>query len=265
MLLEEVLLEEVHEEEDGGDFAIDAFGFADGGVVGVADGAVGFDLSDGGVVGIADGAVGVNFADGGVVGVADGAVGFDLADGSVVGVADGAVAFDLADGGVVGVAKGLGFEGGRHEQQEGEEEGNDVFHRSGWAAMIWLHTEQKTRAAAEPLLAEKGRGGGTAAYGVGLGTLFGTALGGDEDGAVSAAGAIDGGFLEDLDVIDVVNADEVKAFDYHAIDDEEGCLVSVEAVGASDVEFGVLTGTTSLVDDETRNASLQGHGDVGVA
>ena len=159
MLLEEVLLEEVHEEEDGGDFAIDAFGFADGGVVGVADGAVGFDLSDGGVVGIADGAVGVNFADGGVVGVADGAVGFDLADGSVVGVADGAVAFDLADGGVVGVAKGLGFEGGRHEQQEGEEEGNDVFHRSGWAAMIWLHTEQKTRAAAEPLLAEKGRGG----------------------------------------------------------------------------------------------------------
>ena len=106
VLLEEVLFEEVHEEEDGGDFAIDAFGFADGGVVSVAD---------------------------------------------------GAVALNFSDGSIVGVAKGLGFEGGRHEQQEGEEEGNDVFHRSGWAAMIWLHTEQKTRAAAEPLLAEKGR------------------------------------------------------------------------------------------------------------
>ena len=104
--MEEVLFEEVHEEEDGGDFAIDAFGFADGGVVCITD---------------------------------------------------GAVALNFSDGSIVGVAKGLGFEGGRHEQQEGEEEGNDVFHRSGWAAMIWLHTEQKTRAAAEPLLAEKGR------------------------------------------------------------------------------------------------------------
>ena len=250
MINGEKLLEEVHEEEDGGDFAIDAFCFAygcvvgvancavgldfpDGSVVGIANGAVGFDLANGGVVGIANGAVGLDFADAGVVGVADGAVGFDLADGSVIGVADCAVALNFSDGSIVGVAKGLGLEGGRQEQQEGEEEGNDVFHRGGWAVMTWLR-----------LLA---------------------ALGGDEDGAVSTAGAIDGGFLEDLDVIDVVNADEVKAFDYHAIDDKEGCLVGVETVGASDVEFGVLTGTTSLIDDETRNTSLQSHGDVGVA
>ncbi len=173
MINEEKLFEEVHEEEDGGDFAIDAFGFAygrvvgvangavgldfpDGCVVGIANGTIGFDLAYGGVVGIADGAVGLNFADAGVVGVADGAVGLNFADAGVVGVADGTVGFDLADGSIVGVAKGLGFEGGRHEQQEGEEKGNNVFHRSGWAAMIWLHTEQKTRAAAEPLLAEKG-------------------------------------------------------------------------------------------------------------
>ena len=173
MINEEKLLEEVHKEEDGGDFAIDAFSFSNGGVVGVANGAVGldfpdgrvvgisngaigFDLANGGVVGVADGAVGLDLADAGVVSVADGAVRFDFADGGVVSVADGAVALNFSDGSIVGVAKGLGFEGGRHEQQEGEEEGNDVFHRSGWAAMIWLHTEQKTRAAAEPLLAEKG-------------------------------------------------------------------------------------------------------------
>jgi hypothetical protein len=65
-------------------------------------------------------------------------------------------------------------------------------------------------------------------------------------------------------VIDVVNTDEVKAFDYHTIDDEERCLVGIETVGASDVKFGVLTRTTSLVDDEARNTPLEGHGDVGV-
>ena len=66
-------------------------------------------------------------------------------------------------------------------------------------------------------------------------------------------------------MIDIVNADEVKAFDYHAINDEEGCLVSVEAVGASDVEFGVLAGTAGLIDDKAGNTPLEGHGDVGVA
>ena len=121
MINEEKLLEEVHKEEDGGDFAIDAFSFSNGGVVGVANGAVGLD-----------------FPDGSVVGISNGAIGFDLADGGVVSVADGAVALNFSDGSIVGVAKGLGFEGGRHEQQEGEEEGNNVFHRSGWVAMIWL-------------------------------------------------------------------------------------------------------------------------------
>ena len=160
MINEEKLLEEVHEKEDGGDFAIDAFSFSYGRVVGVANGAVGLDFPDGSVVGISNGAIGFDLADGGVVGVADGAVGLDLADADVVGVANGAVRFDFADGGVVsvadgavalnfsdgsivGVAKSLGFEGGKHEQQEGEEEGNNVFHRSGWAAIMWLYTEQK--------------------------------------------------------------------------------------------------------------------------
>ena len=126
------LLEEVHEEEDGGDFAIDAFGFAYGGVVGVANGAVGVDLAEGGVVGVADGAVGVDFAKGGVVGIADGAAGVDLAYGGVVGVADGAVGVNSAYGGVVGITDGLRLEGHREEKQEGEEEEKDVFHMNRW-------------------------------------------------------------------------------------------------------------------------------------
>ena len=162
MINEEKLLEEVHKEEDGGDFAIDAFSFSngrvvgvangavgldfpDGSVVGISNGAIGFDLADGGVVGVADGAVGLDLADAGVVGVADGAVRLNFADGGVVSVADGAVALNFSDGSIVGVAKGLGFEGGRHEQQEGEEEGNNVFHRSGWVAIYGCMLNEKTR------------------------------------------------------------------------------------------------------------------------
>ncbi len=148
MINEEKLFEEVHEEEDGGDFAIDAFGFANGGVVGIADGAVGLDFADGGIVGVANGAVAFYLADGGivgiadgaitidlsyagVVGVADGAVGIDFSDGGVVGIADGAVALNFSDGGIVGIAQGLGLDGRHQEEGKSEEKGKDGFHWNG--------------------------------------------------------------------------------------------------------------------------------------
>ena len=92
-----------------------------------------------------------------------------------------------------------------------------------------------------------------------------TFLGGYQDGTIGATGTVNGGVFEYFDTIDIIDINEVEAFDYHAVNDKERCLIAINAIGATDVESSIPTWNTGRSDNETRDASLQCHSDIGIA
>ena len=99
------------------------------------------------------------------------------------------------------------------------------------------------------------------------GVLLAGALGGDDDDAVRAAGAVQGvgrGVLEDGHRLDVLRVDHVHVLDGHAVHDEQGALPGVDGAETADADGGsVARGAGGAAHLHARHLSVQGGSDGG--